>query len=95
MQETRVQSLIREGLACRGATKPQPLSLRSLRAWELQVLSPGAALLKPVRPEPMLRNKRDHRSEKPMQSKEREQLLLATTREKPSQQQRLSRAKDK
>ena len=41
MRGTRVQSLDREGPTCRGATKPQQLSLCS-RAREPQLLSPRA-----------------------------------------------------
>ena len=67
IQGTRVWALVREDPTCRGATKPvrhnywacvpQLLSLRS-RACKPQ-------LLKPTRLEPMLCNKRIHRSEKP------------------------------
>ena len=53
MQGTQVQSLIREGPTCHGATEPVP----NYRAHVLQ-------LLKPVCLEPMLR-KRSHCKEKP------------------------------
>ena len=55
MQGTRVQSLVLEDPTCRGATKPM---LHSYRAHVPQ-------LLKPTSLEPMLRNKRRHRNEKP------------------------------
>ncbi|KAJ8788733.1 hypothetical protein J1605_005029 [Eschrichtius robustus] len=62
MQGTRVRALVREDPTCRGATKPearepQLLSLRS-SAHEPQ-------LLKPLRLEPLLCNKRSHHNEKP------------------------------
>ena len=55
MQGTRVRALVREDPTCRGATKPVRHNY-------------GAhvpQLLKPVRLEPMLRNKRSHLNEKP------------------------------
>ena len=67
MQETRVQSLGREDPTCRGATKPvhhnywactlEPAS-HNYWAWVPQ-------LLKPMRLEPLLHNKRSLRNEKP------------------------------
>ena len=57
------------------AHAPQLLSLHS-RALEPQ-------LLKPARLEPVLRNKRSHRNEKPVHCNE-EYPLLAATREKPA-----------
>ena len=96
MQGTRVWPLVREDPTCRGATKPmchnywacalEPVShnywahvpqLLSLRSWarELQ-------LLKPMHLEPVLRNKRSHRNEKPVHRNE-EQPPLTTTRESP------------
>ena len=68
MQGTRVW----EDPACCGATKP---ATHNYRACVLQ-------LLKLVRLEPVLHNKRSHRHEKPMHCNE-EQLLLAATRESP------------
>ena len=67
MQGTRVRALVREDPTCRGATKPvrhndwacalEPAS----HSWG-RVLQ----LLKLVRLEPVFRNKRSHRNEKPM-----------------------------
>ena len=75
MQGTRVRALVREDPTCCRATKPmtpQLLSLRS-RAREPQ-------LLKPAYLEPVLRNKRSHRHEKPAHRNE-EQPPLTITRE--------------
>ena len=55
MQGTRVRSLVREDPTCCGATKPV---CHNYWACVLQ-------LLKPVCLEPVLRNKRSHRNEKP------------------------------
>ena len=55
MQGTQVQALVREDPTCRGATKPMR---HNYWAYVLQ-------LLKPVHLEPVLRNKRSHRNEKP------------------------------
>ena len=84
MQRTRVRALVREDSACHGATKPvrhnywacalQPMS-HSHRACVPQ-------LLKPVHLEPVLRNKRSHRNEKPVHLNE-EQPPRAATRESP------------
>ena len=63
------------------AHAPQLLSLRS-RALELQLLSPGLQLLRPVYLRPVLHNKRSHRNEKSIQYNE-EQPLLTATRESP------------
>ena len=60
MQGTRVQPLVQEDPTCRGATKPVH---HNYWAHVLQ-------LLKPVRLEPVLRNKRSHRKEKPTQCDE-------------------------
>ena len=67
MQGTRVRALVREDPTCRGATKPvrhnywacalEPMS-HNYWAHVLQ-------LLKPAHLEPVLRNKRSHRNEKP------------------------------
>ena len=66
MQGTRVRSLVQEDPTCRGTTKPvchnywactlEPVSHNS---WALV-----PQLLKPARLEPVLHNKRSHRSEK-------------------------------
>ena len=68
MQGTRVRALVREDPTCHGATKPvhhndwacalEPAS-HNYRARVLQ-------LLKSVRLEPVFRNKRSHRNEKPV-----------------------------
>ena len=55
VQGTRVQALVQEDPTCRGATKPA-----SHNYWARM-----PQLLKPVRLEPVLRNKRSHLSEKP------------------------------
>ena len=85
MQETQVRSLILEDPTCHRATKlydPQLLSLLS-RAQEPQ-------LLKPMSPRAQA-----PRQEKPLQRQDitREQPLLTTTREQPTQQQRPSSQK--
>ena len=59
MQGTRVRALVWEYPTCRGATKP----VHNYWAHVLQ-------LLKPARLEPVLRNKRSHRDEKPVHHKE-------------------------
>ena len=56
MQGTRVRALFQEDATCRGATKPVH---HNYWAWVPQ-------LLKPAHLEPVLRNKRSHRNEKPM-----------------------------
>ena len=55
---------------------------------------PGVYFVEPMRPEPVLCNKRSHRDEKPVHRNE-ERPLLSTTREKPMQQQRPGAAKKK
>ena len=55
VQGTRVRALVREDPTCRGAAKPV---CHNYWTFEPQ-------LLKPARLEPMLRNKRSHRIEKP------------------------------
>ena len=67
MQGTRVQALVREDPTCRGATKPVR---RNYLAWALEPVSHNywahePQLLKPAPLEPVLRNKRSHRNEKP------------------------------
>ena len=69
MQGTRVRALVREDPTCRRATKPVyhnywacALELPSHNYWARM-----PQLLKPAFLEPMLRNKRSHRHEKPMQ----------------------------
>ena len=79
MQETWVRSLIWEDSTCHVATKPV-----------LNYRSPSAL-------EPVLRKKRSHCSERSKHSNSatREQPPLATTREKPTQQQRARTDKNK
>ena len=67
MQGTRVRALGREDPPCRGATKPVghdhwacALEPTSHNYW-----ARVPQLLKPVRLEPVLRNKRSHHNEKP------------------------------
>ena len=68
MQETQVQSLVWEDLTCCGATKPVrhnywacALEPASHNYW-----APMLQLLEPGHLEPVLHNKRSHRSEKPV-----------------------------
>ena len=60
MRGTWVQALVREDPTCRGATKPVRHSYRAHMP----------QLLKPLRLEPVLCNKRSHRNEKPMHRNE-------------------------
>ena len=67
MQGTRVRALIQEDPTCRGATKPVrhnywacALEPANHNCW-----ARVSQLLKPARLEPVLHNKRSHRSEKP------------------------------
>ena len=67
MQGTRVRSLVQEDSTCHGVTKPM---CHNYWAWALEPMSHNywtsvPQLLKPVRLEPVLRNKRSHRNEKP------------------------------
>ena len=67
IQGTRVRALGQEDPTCHGATKPVR---RIYRACALEPTSHNywahvPQLLKPVRLEPVLRNKRSHRNEKP------------------------------
>ena len=73
MQGTRVRALVQEDPTCRGAAKPVRHNY-----WALM-----PQLLKPVHLEPVLHNKRSHRSEKPARS-DKGQPPLAATREKPT-----------
>ena len=72
MQETRVQALVREDPTCRRATKPVRHNY-----WACALQPAGhnywarvPQLLKPVRLEPVLHNKKSHCSEKPMHRNE-------------------------
>ena len=84
MQGTRVRALVQEDPTCRGATKPVhhnywacALEPASHNYWA-RVLQ----LLKPVRLEPVLYNKRSHCNEKPAHCNQ-EEPPLAATRESP------------
>ena len=73
MQRTQVRSLVREDPICCRATKP------AHHNYQTSVLEPGNSnywahlpqLLKPSRPEPVLRNKRRYHSEKPAHCNQR------------------------
>ena len=70
MQGTRVRALVREDPTCHGATKPVR---HNYWAYALEPMSHNfwarvPQLLKPVCLEPVLRNKRSHRNEKPAHS---------------------------
>ena len=58
--DTGVRALVREDPTCRGATKPMHHNYWACKP----------QLLKPVRLEPMLHNKRSHRNEKPVHRNE-------------------------
>ena len=84
MQGTRVPALLREDPTCCRATKPMhhnywtcALEPASHNYWACM-----PQLLKPACLEPVLRNKRSHRNEKPAHHNE-EQPPLAATRESP------------
>ena len=67
MQGTRVRALVREDPTCRGTTKPMR---HNYWACALEPVSHNywAGVLQPLKPahlEPVLRNKRSHRNEKP------------------------------
>ena len=67
-----VRALVQENPTCRRATKHVR---HNYWAWALEPVSHNywarvPQLLKPVRLEPVLRNKRNHRSEKPMHRNE-------------------------
>ena len=83
MQGTRVQALVREDPTCRGATKPVR---HNYWACALEPVSHNywacmPQLLKPARLEPVLRNKRSQRNEKPAYTATKSSPLLAATRE--------------
>ena len=72
MQGTQVQALVREDPTCRRATKPVH---HNYWACALEPVSHNywacvPQLLKPAHLDPVLRNKRSHRNEKPMHCKE-------------------------
>ena len=64
------------------ARAPQLLSL-CFRAHEPQLLSPRASTSEPAPLEPVLRNKRSHRNEKPAHHNKEQPPRPATTRESP------------
>ena len=80
MQGTRVRALVQEDPTCRGATKPVchkywacALEPTSHNYWSPSATTTEARvpqLLKPVRLEPVLRNKRSHHNEKAAHRKE-------------------------
>ena len=87
VQGTWVQAPVWEDPTCCRAAKPVS---HNYWACALEPMSHNywarvPQLLKPVRLEPMLRNKRSHRNEKPAHHNE-EQPLLAATRESPHSQ---------
>ena len=75
MQGTRVRALVREDPTCQGATKPVrhnywacALEPASHNYWSPRATTTEAhvpQLLKPMRLEPVVRNKRSHHNEKP------------------------------
>ena len=72
MQGTRVRSLVRQDPTCHGATKPMH---HNCWAWALEPASHSywdrmPQPLKPMCLEPVLRNKRSHRNEKPKHHRE-------------------------
>ena len=87
MQETRVQSLVQEDPTCHGATKP-------MRHYWACALEPGTqSYWNQLTLEPALRSWRSYCNEKSAHCNE-EEPPLAAAREKPTQQQRLSTAKN-
>ena len=91
MKGTWVRALVWEDPTCCGATKPVRHNY-----W-----AHVPELLKPVDLEPVFRNKRSHRNEKPAHCKEEQPLLAATRESSPQlekarvQQQRPNTAKNK
>ena len=67
MQEPRVRALVWEDPTCRGATKPLSHNYwaSALEPVSYNYWGHVPQLLQPVHLEPMLRNKRSHRNEKP------------------------------
>ena len=72
MQGTQVQALAREDPTCRGATKPVRHNYWAcaLEPARHNYRAHMPQLLKPARLEPVLRNKRSHRNEKPVHRNE-------------------------
>ena len=79
-QGTQVRALVREDPTCRGATKPVRHNYWScaLEPMSHNYWAHVPQLLKPARLEPVLRNKRSHRSEKPAHRNEQQPPLAAT-----------------
>ena len=74
MQETQVQTQVREDPTCLGASEPMHNYWACLcpRAQEPKLLNPGAWTTEARAPKsPMLHNKRSHCNEKPMHHNER------------------------
>ena len=67
MQGTWVRALVQEDSTCRGATKPVSHNYlaRALEPASHNYWAHVPQLLKPTHLEPVLRNKRSHRNEKP------------------------------
>ena len=96
MQGTRVRALAREDPTCCGATKPVRHNYWAcaLEPTNHNYWADVPQLLKPTSLEPVLRNKRSHRNEKPrtaMKSSRRSPAL----EEAHAQQQRPNTAKNK
>ena len=96
MQGTRVQALVWEDPTCRGATKPvrHNYGACALEPTRHNHRAQVPQLLKPTHLEPMLHNKRSHHNEKPVH-RNKEQPLLAATRESPRAATRPNAAKNK
>ena len=67
MQGTQVQALVQEDPTCRGAAKPVR---HNYWACALQLLNPCTTTTEAQCLEPVLRNKRSHRNEKPVHRNE-------------------------
>ena len=96
MQGTQVQGMVREDPTCRGATKPMhhnywvcTLEPTSQNYWACE-----PQLLKLVRLEPMLLNKRSHHNEKPVHPTKSSPHLLPVEKA-GAEQQRPNTAKNK
>ena len=72
MQGTRVRALVQEDPTCRGAAKPVRHNFwaRALEPASHNHWVHVPQLLKPVRLDPVLRNKRSHHNEKPVHHNE-------------------------
>ena len=96
MQGTWVWALVREDPTCRGATKPVSHNYWAcaLEPTRHNYWARVPQLLKPARLEPVLRNKRSHRSEKPLHGNEAYPRSLQLEKARV-QQQRPNAAKNK